>query len=83
MEGIVAQLKSLDESQKGVEKAVGKLVDAGQSKSLLNSFLRNQSSNIIVQFNYKRRSSNGLAHQRRMSMMIYASNAMHPQQSGY
>ncbi|KAF5980588.1 ankyrin protein [Fusarium coicis] len=30
MEGIVAQLKSLDESQKGVEKAVGKLVDAGQ-----------------------------------------------------
>ncbi|KAF5670930.1 ankyrin protein [Fusarium denticulatum] len=30
MEGIVAQLKSIDESQKGVEKAVGKLVDAGQ-----------------------------------------------------
>ncbi|CVK92123.1 related to ankyrin [Fusarium proliferatum] len=30
MEGIVAQLKSLDETQKGVEKAVGKLVDAGQ-----------------------------------------------------
>ncbi|KAM0084148.1 hypothetical protein ACKRZS_003599 [Fusarium odoratissimum] len=30
MEGIVTQLKSLDETQKGVEKAVGKLVDAGQ-----------------------------------------------------
>ncbi|KAG5785844.1 hypothetical protein H9Q73_000571 [Fusarium xylarioides] len=30
MEGIVAQLQSLDETQKGVEKAVGKLVDAGQ-----------------------------------------------------
>lgn len=28
----MAQLKSLDETQKGVEKAVGKLVDAGQSK---------------------------------------------------
>ncbi|KAJ4030775.1 hypothetical protein NW761_013354 [Fusarium oxysporum] len=30
MEGIVTQLKSLGETQKGVEKAVGKLVDAGQ-----------------------------------------------------
>ncbi|PNP79792.1 hypothetical protein FNYG_06885 [Fusarium nygamai] len=30
MEGIVAQLRFLDETQKGVEKAVGKLVDAGQ-----------------------------------------------------
>ncbi|KAI7759893.1 hypothetical protein LZL87_010315 [Fusarium oxysporum] len=30
MEGIVTQLKSLDETQKGVKKAVGKLVDAGQ-----------------------------------------------------
>ncbi|KAF4483549.1 hypothetical protein FAGAP_11692 [Fusarium agapanthi] len=30
MDGIVAQLKSLDETQRGVEKAVGKLVDAGQ-----------------------------------------------------
>ncbi|KAF5703419.1 ankyrin protein [Fusarium mundagurra] len=30
MQEMVTQLKSLDESQKGVEKAVGKLVDAGQ-----------------------------------------------------
>ncbi|CVL08022.1 related to ankyrin [Fusarium mangiferae] len=30
MEGIVAQLQSLGETQKGVEKAVGRLVDAGQ-----------------------------------------------------
>ncbi|KAF5702046.1 ankyrin protein [Fusarium globosum] len=30
IEGIMAQLKSLDETQKGVEKAVGQLVDAGQ-----------------------------------------------------
>lgn len=30
----MTQLKSLGETQKGVEKAVGKLVDAGQSKYL-------------------------------------------------
>jgi hypothetical protein len=32
MEEIMTQLNSLSETQKGVEKSVGKLVDAGQSK---------------------------------------------------